>query len=125
MNPFGYSEPVWRLFKETPRAGTFSNGTAVSGAASTPAGRGALSLHLKLEGGRIADARFQAYGCPTTIAVGAWLAGQVIGCQMADLDQIRAADIQKTLEIPPERTHCALLGEDVLKAVQAAASSRK
>lgn len=79
MNPFGYSAPVWRLFTETPRAGAWSEAEALAGSAGTPANRSQLRLQVKMDGSRITDARFQAYGCPTTIAVGAWVAGWAVG----------------------------------------------
>jgi NifU-like protein involved in Fe-S cluster formation len=123
MNPYGYPEPVWRLFTETPRAGRFGNGSAVSGTAATPASRSVLSLHFKTVQGRVSDARFQAYGCPTTIAVGAWLAEQVIGRPLAELSALSSEQIRQGLEIPDERAHCALLGEDAIKAVLAAVAA--
>lgn len=116
MNPFGYSDAVWRRFRETPRAGVLDDG-AMAGAATTPASRARLRLQVRLERGRVADARFQAYGCPTTIAVGAWLAERAVGRSLEELAAIRAAEIRQALEIPEERLHCALLGEDAVKSL--------
>lgn len=124
MNPYGYPEPVWRLFSQTPRAGHFGSVPAISGSAATPASRSVLSLHLKTGQGRVIDARFQAYGCPTTIAVGAWLAEQVIGRPLDELSALNSEHIRQGLEIPGERAHCALLGEDAIKAVLANAVRR-
>lgn len=121
MNPFGYPEPVWRLFRETPRAGVL-DGAAMTGSATTRAGSGRLRLQVRLEGQRVADARFQAYGCPTTIAVGAWLAEHAVGRPLADLAALRAADIRQALEIPEEKLHCALMGEDAIKSLCRSAS---
>ena len=114
----GYSDAVWNLFQSTPRAGTFSPGTpGVSSAeARSPAARTVLQLQLRIEDGVVADARFRAYGCPTTIAVGAWLAGWCVGRRPAELQRLQAGEIRAALEIPEQRAHCALLGEDVLRA---------
>lgn len=120
MNPFGYSDPVWQLFRETPRAGVLEGG-AITGSATTPASQARLQLQVRLTGDRVSDARFQAYGCPTTIAVGAWLAGQAVGRTLADLAALRAADIRQALEIPEDRLHCTLMGEDALKSLQSSA----
>lgn len=116
MNPFGYPEPVWRLFLETPRAGTLEAPDLVA-AATTPSSRARLSLQVKMSGTRIGDARFQAYGCPTTIAVGAHVAGQVVGREARELAAIDAKSIKEALEIPDDRTHCALLGEDLVRSL--------
>jgi len=51
---------------------------------------------------------------PTTIAVGEWLAEQAQGRAIEDLRGIDAGDIRAALEIPDDRAHCAILGEDVL-----------
>lgn len=116
-NPFGYPEPVWRLFLDTPRAGSLAGEGVVSAEASTPANRSRLRLQVKMAASRIADARFQAYGCPVTIAVGAYLAGAVVGRDAAGLPGIDAKTIREALEIPEDRTHVALLGEDAVKSL--------
>lgn len=118
-NPFGYPAGIWRLFRDPPLAGRFPDGTAgvVGAEAGTPAARALLSLSLRFEGDRVADARFQAYGCPATIAVGAWIAGWARGRTVSELASLTAATLRTALEIPEDRAHCALLGEDALRAV--------
>jgi NifU-like protein involved in Fe-S cluster formation len=116
MNPFGYPPEVWRLFRETPRAGTLE-GPVATGTAATRAGSGRLRLQVRLEGQRVSDARFLAYGCPTTIAVGAWLAEAAVGRTLSGLAALRAADIRQALEIPEDKLHCALMGEDAVKSL--------
>lgn len=123
MNPYGYPPEVWRLFRETPRAGTLE-APARTGTATTRASSGRLRLQLRLDGDRVADARFQAYGCPTTIAVGAWLAERAVGRPLADLAALRAADIRQALEIPEDKLHCALMGEDAVRSLVGAAHGR-
>jgi len=117
VNPFGYPEPVWRLFNQTPRAGELAGPGVVSVEAATPASRARVRLQVKMDGSRIGDARFQAYGCPTTIAVGAHVAERVVGREAAELARIDAKSIREALEIPEDRTHCALLGEDLVKSL--------
>ena len=117
VNPFGYSDAVWRLFRLTPRAGTLAGPDTLTGEAATPASRSRLRLQVKMAQTRIGDARFQAYGCPTTIAVGAWLAGRAVGREVAELSGIDAKTIREALEIPEDRTHCALLGEDAVRSL--------
>lgn len=120
-NPYGYGEAIWRLFRETPNAGAFPDATpdVVVAEAGTPAARSVLQLSLRLDGERVAEARFRVYGCPTTIAVGAWLAAWAEGKTVAELAALKAPAIRAALEIPEDRAHCALLGEDALRAVLA------
>lgn len=117
-NPFGYAEPVWKLFSHPPHVGEFEPGTpgVVSGEAGSKAARSVLRLQLRFAGGRVADARFKAYGCPSSIAVGAWIAGWSLGKTPAELATLRAMELRQALEIAEDRAHCALLGEDALQA---------
>ncbi|GAC1622735.1 MAG: hypothetical protein NVS9B10_07030 [Nevskia sp.] len=117
-NPFGYGTLIWRLFNEAPRAGEFAAGEpgVVTGQAGTPAARSVLRLQLRFAGEVVDDARFRAYGCPTSIAVGAWIAGWAPGRTAAQLALLNLAQLRAELEIPDDRAHCALLGEDALKA---------
>lgn len=118
-NPYGYAPTIWRLFRSAPNAGVFADGTSgvISADAGTPAARSVLRLALRFDGDRVAEGRFQAYGCPTTIAVGAWIAGWCAGRTVDELRRLKAADLREALEIPEDRAHCALLGEDALKAL--------
>ena len=118
-NIFGYSRPVWERFAEPRHAGAFEagDGRVVRASAGTPAAKSVLSLAWKTDGGRIVDARFQAYGCPVTIAVGEWLAEQATGRDIEMLVGIDAAQIRSALEIPDDRAHCALMGQDVVRAL--------
>ncbi|WP_293393176.1 aminotransferase class V-fold PLP-dependent enzyme [Nevskia sp.] len=118
-NPYGYGPEIWRLFRKTPNAGRFleSAPDVIRAEAGTPAARSVLRLALRLDGDRVAEARFLAYGCPTTIAVGAYVAGWAQGKAMAELVALTAPALRSVLEIPEDRAHCALLGEDALRAV--------
>lgn len=118
----GYSAPIWQWFNAAPRAGRFASGTAgvYLGAARTPAASSVLQLQLRFEHARVVDARFRAYGCPASIAVGAWLADWAIGRDAAALSLLSAAELRAALAIPDDRAHCALLGEDALRAAVAA-----
>lgn len=116
-NAYGYPPRIWQLFQDAPRAGRFAPGTpgVVAGQAGTPAARSVLSLEMRFDGGRVVDARFRAYGCPSSIAVGAWIAGWSLGREPAELATLGAARLRGELEIPEDRAHCALMGEDALR----------
>lgn len=116
-NAFAYAEPVWRNFSEPLRVGDLDGDGVLSAEAGSPAAKSLLKLQLKLGQGVVAEAAFRAYGCPTAIAVGEWLAGSLIGQKPAEWAQITASGIRQALEIPDDRAHCALMGEDVLRAL--------
>lgn len=113
-NPFGYSAAIWRRFNATPGAGTLAN--ACVGRARSRAAELELELYLAVDSGQIGAARFQALGCPTTIAVGQWLTEWLPGHSLDEAGRLGSRDIVAALEIRDDRLHCALLGEDALRA---------
>ncbi|GEM_PF-913752 len=122
QNPFGYSAPIWRLFNEAPHAGAFPAVAPdiATGTASTPAAPATLRLQARIRDSRVVDTRFRAHGCPTTIAVGAWIANWMVGRDVEELTQLGARVLRAELEIPDDRAHCALIGEDALQALLSA-----
>lgn len=119
-NPLGYPAEVWRLFRQTPRAGRLESGPGVlSAEAGTAAGKFRLRLDCRIEQGRFADSRFLAHGCPYTIAVGAWLAAWCLGRRADELAAPPIAELRAALEIPEDRAHCGLMAQDVLRVLAA------
>ena len=121
MNPqrnvFGYHEPIWQRFRAPRHAGRLSAADVVEAQAGSPATRSVLRLQVEMDGAAVARARFQAYGCPTAIAVGEWLAEQLEQQPRERWAAIDVATIRASLEIPEDKAHCALMGEDVLRAL--------
>lgn len=115
MNPWGYPQEVWRLFQEAPNAGVLEGPGVVRVQVEAPAQQAVLEWQLRLDEGRVGEARFRALGCPTTIAVGAWLAAAATGRPVAGLKALDAAGIRGALGIAEDRAHCALLGEDLIR----------
>ncbi len=112
-----YSPQIWQRFRE-PRFNGVLQGTGVlSAAARTPASKAVLSLHLRLEQGRIAQARFQAYGCPSAIATGDWLCEWLEGRSPEEAMALKGPMIVEALGLTPTRRHCAVLAQDVVCAV--------
>lgn len=119
LNVFDYSEGVWSRFHQAPHAGRWPEGTpgVVSAQAGSVAARSLLRLQLRRQDGAL-RARFQAYGCPTAIAVGQWLCEQIEARGLSAVAALTAPDIRQALEISEDRLHCALMGQDVVRALQ-------
>jgi NifU-like protein involved in Fe-S cluster formation len=117
-NAFAYPAPIWARFVQPRHAGSFAKDVAgvAEGRAGTPAAKSVLRVQLRFESDRVVEARFKAYGCPTSIAVGEWIAEWSVGRSSSDLATLKAAQLRAALEIPDDRAHCALLGEDALRA---------
>lgn len=117
QNVFGYSDAVWQRFIAPTHAGVLSGLEVKTAEAGSPVDKALLRISAKFEQDRVSEARFLAYGCPATIAVGEWLAEQLTGQKIAGL-RLQAADIRVALEIPDDKTHCALMGEDIIRRLQ-------
>jgi nitrogen fixation NifU-like protein len=77
-----------------------------------------LRIDLKVDQGRVVDARFQGHGCSISQASASMLTEEIIG---KTLDEVKLIDKQYLLDllgIPlgPVRLKCALLSLKVLKA---------
>ena len=118
VNAFAYPDPVWQRFGEPRHAGDIPAGPGVYVAeAGSVASKSLLRLSLRVEQGRIVQARFKAYGCPSAIAVGQWLAESLDGQAVETLrtPEFTAPSIRRVLEISEDRAHCALMGEDAVR----------
>ncbi len=79
----------------------------LTGYAGTP-GRGAfLVLYLKLQGERVAEAKYQTYGCGPTIAAGSMLTELITGRTVAECRDLTVEKLIEALDgVPPDKLHC-------------------
>jgi NifU-like protein involved in Fe-S cluster formation len=75
-----------------------------------------VRFHVLVVNGIVKDARFQAYGCPHTLAVAAWLTGQLAGRSREALIPAKPADWARALSVPIEKLGRLLVVEDALQA---------
>lgn len=72
---------------------------------------------VRLAAGRIAEARFEVYGCPHCIAAASWLSERLVGCALPDLEAWSWREAVAALQIPPEKRGRLLILEDALRAL--------
>lgn len=77
-----------------------------------------IRIDLKLDDGKVAQARFEGHGCSISQASASMLTESIIGKSLDEVRQIGKEQILEMLGIPlgPVRLKCALLSLKVLKA---------
>jgi NifU-like protein involved in Fe-S cluster formation len=114
-----YSGRVLDLFRRLPGAGSLAagEGSVVSGEAIA-LDRGAwVRFEARIEGGRVADCAFRAFGCPHTLAAAALVAESLRAGPLGDAPATDAASLARELDAPPEKMGRLLVVEDALRAL--------
>lgn len=113
-----YSALLLDHFRHPRRVGGWSQPDTdlYTGQAGTPATGGVIRLQLRRCGDIISEARFQAYGCAATIAVGSWLADWLSGKTVTEAQALDHRDIETALTLPPAKVRCAVLAISALQA---------
>ncbi len=119
-----YSERVLELFRSLPGTGALpaASGTVASGEAMA-LDRGAwVRFEARVDGSRIVACRFQAWGCPHTLAAAALASGWLVGRAGGDAAPCEAARLARELEAPAEKMGRMLIVEDAARALLAEAA---
>jgi NifU-like protein involved in Fe-S cluster formation len=76
-----------------------------------------IRLTVRVESGRISDARVQAHGCPPTIAAASALTELIMGRSLGELQSFTRKEIVDALgRLPSTKMHCASLAVEALRA---------
>jgi NifU-like protein involved in Fe-S cluster formation len=97
-----YSARVAALFRAAPGAGRPEGPGWVSGEACEPLAATHVRWHLRSDGGRVAETRFEVRGCPHTIATAAAVAAALPGRPLAGLS-VDIAGVAAELGVPREK----------------------
>lgn len=78
-----------------------------------------VRLDLRLEGGRVEEARFEGRGCLVSQAAASMLCESIEGRTVGELAALQAADVLDLFGFPltPHRQQCALLAFRALKTI--------
>lgn len=103
---------------ESPRnVGSFSKdsrniGTGLVGA---PACGDVMKLQIKVDNGKIIDAKFKTFGCGSAIASSSYVTELIKGKNIDDVN-ISNLEIAQYLKLPPVKLHCSMLAEDAINS---------
>jgi Fe-S cluster assembly scaffold IscU len=113
-----YSDKVIDHYENPRNVGTLDKnaddvGTGLVGA---PACGDVMRLQIKVEEGKIVDAKFKTFGCGSAIASSSLATEWLKGKSLDEAEQIQNTAIVEELNLPPVKIHCSVLAEDAIKS---------
>mmetsp|Transcript_51336 Transcript_51336/g.142070 ORF Transcript_51336/g.142070 Transcript_51336/m.142070 type:complete len:167 (+) Transcript_51336:192-692(+) len=88
-------------------------GTGLVGA---PACGDVMKLQIKVQDGKVVDAKFKTFGCGSAIASSSVATEWIQGKSLDEALSVKNTDIAAHLKLPPVKLHCSMLAEDAIKA---------
>jgi len=117
VSKMGYSEKLLDYFQNPRCVGEIPDAHSVA-EVSNPVCGDVMKLWVKVNDGRIQDAKFKAQGCSAAIATSSYATEMVIGMTVAEARQITKEQIAEALGgLPPSKIHCSVLASDAIKQV--------
>ena len=114
-----YSATVLDHFQNPRNAGTLDGATATV-SVENPVCGDILELSVRLDAGRIQEARFRTRGCVTALACSSLLTELLRGKTPAEARAITPEQLSETLGgLPPTTFHAAQLARDAVQALHA------
>lgn len=114
-----YSDAVLDHFQNPRNAGTLDAAT-VTISVENPVCGDILELSVRMDQGRIAEARFRTRGCVTAMACSSLLTELLCGKTLAEARAITPEQISERLGgLPPATFHAAQLARDAVQSLAA------
>ncbi|KUO42950.1 MAG: iron-sulfur cluster assembly scaffold protein [Hadesarchaea archaeon YNP_N21] len=114
-----YTQQVIDLFRNPKNVGEMEDAT-VTAVEGDPKCGDMFKMFLKIDNGKITDAKFLSFGCAANIATGSMTTEMVKGLSVDEAEKISIKDISNRLGgLPALKMHCAVLAYKTLrKAIQ-------
>jgi nitrogen fixation NifU-like protein len=109
-----YSEKVMEHFMHPRNVGEIENADAI-GEVGNPQCGDIMRLYLKIEDGKITDAKFKTFGCGAAIASSSMLTELIKGKTIEEALKVSNKLVEEALGgLPAIKRHCSLLAEESL-----------
>jgi len=121
-----YNTVVLDLFEHPHNAGRCPPGPdVIEGEAGCREDGAQVRFSGRVAEGRITEIRFQAYGCPHTLAAAAWLTDRLAGRSIDELEAWNWRELADRLQVPLEKRGRLLILEDAVRALARAWRQRR
>ena len=111
-----YSAKVMDHFMNPRNVGEIEDASGV-GEVGNPACGDMMRLYLKIEDGRVVDAKFRTFGCGAAIASSSMLTEMIKGKTIAEAREITNRHVADALDgLPPVKIHCSVMAEEAVKS---------
>jgi nitrogen fixation NifU-like protein len=112
-----YSEKLLDYFQNPRCVGEIPDAHAVA-EVSNPVCGDVMKLWVKVENGRIQDAKFKAQGCSAAIATSSYATEMIVGLGLAEARSITKEQIAEALGgLPSSKIHCSVLASEAIQKV--------
>jgi nitrogen fixation NifU-like protein len=120
-----YSQKVMEMFRDTKNYGKIEDADGI-GKVGNPKCGDVMWIYIRVEDGKIADAKFETFGCVAAIATSTMAIDMIKGKPVEEALRLTNKAVAEALDgLPPEKMHCSLLAEEGVKAAIEDYLSRK
>ena len=111
-----YSEKVMDHFMNPRNVGEIESADGV-GEVGNPACGDMMRLYLKIDGGKVVDAKFRTFGCGAAIASSSMLTEMIKGKTIEEARAISNQHVADALDgLPAVKIHCCVMAEQAVKS---------
>jgi nitrogen fixation NifU-like protein len=120
-----YSQKVMEMFRDTKNYGKIEDADGI-GKVGNPKCGDVMWIYIKVEDEKIADAKFETFGCVAAIATSTMAIDMIKGKNVEEALRLTNKAVAEALDgLPPEKMHCSLLAEQGVKSAIEDYISRK
>ncbi len=111
-----YSEKVMDHFMDPRNMGDIKDADAV-GTVGNPACGDVMRLYIKVEGDKIAEAKFKTFGCGAAIATSSMATEMIKDKTLEEASKVTNEAVAEALDgLPPNKMHCSVLAQEAIEA---------